>query len=130
MKLLYRFFLWAFLIGLASLVLFLVYEETGGMYGDVRWQNGSEAHGMLIVKVHDENGKPLPGIEVVTTSDSGTTNGTTGAEGSVNLMPGEDEVLALEVDGRKKMDKDNFIESWFAPTIDHGLTFDVTCRKK
>jgi len=113
-------------------VLLVGYESLGGRFGRVRWHNGGADPDEITVHVRGDDGRPLAGLEVVSTSYSGTSiPSQTSADGTALILPGEDEVLALEVDGKKVMDRDNPIEQWFAPTLTPGgLVFDVRLKDK
>jgi hypothetical protein len=111
----------------ASLV---IYEVFSGHFGAVQWKGGG-APDKITVVVHSSNGAPRNGVEVISTSYSGTSHPEyTNSSGIATITPGEDEVLALKVDGITVMNKDNPVEEWFAPKLGReGLLFNVRLDK-
>jgi hypothetical protein len=122
----------AFFLLCVLLAVLATYEKLDGDFGSVQWRHGGDDPDGITVIVKDRDGAPVPGVEVMSTSSSGDSHREhTSADGRAIIKPGEDDVLALTIDGRKLMDKDNLIESWFAPTISpQGLVFNIRLQRK
>jgi hypothetical protein len=83
--------------------------------------------GALTFVVRDAAARPLPGVTVMSESESGTTQPhKTDATGGATIRPGETEVLAVFIDGHEFRLRPNKGLEYFAPSCSGGLTFQVS----
>jgi hypothetical protein len=92
------------------------------------WRSGGESF-VIEVRVTDRKGMPVPGVEVTSCSNSGTSTETTDQDGIARLRPGESDVRWLEVAGERVMDRE-YLGGLFAPSCSEGLAFHVRFRKR
>lgn len=116
---------------IAGLLGLILWYATPSTYhaGNIRFTfRSGDTPGVLTFLVHDGRGQPLPGVHVMSESFSGTTNEVmTDASGVATISPGEEEVLAVYIEGHEfRLRYRNLILENFGPDCDSGLTFNVT----
>jgi hypothetical protein len=91
------------------------------------------AGGTVTFLVRDAKGRPIEDVRVNSESYSGWTSKDvrTDDAGRAAIWPGEEEVIAVEVDGRiVRFERKTRIENEFLPNCSGGLIFEVELRRE
>lgn len=99
------------------------FEYTANSYAS--WSAGGSP-GEIEVRITDAKRQPVSGAAVVATNNSGTTSPQrTNRKGFCRLQPGELDLMALDVDGNRVIDRP--LAYWLNnPRIDRGLRVSIT----
>ena len=120
---------WVIAAVLASVVWFVTPSKYSA--GGIRFtvHHGGNP-GVVTFVVRDSIGQPLPGVNIMSESFSGTTQEfVTDAGGIATIWPGESKVLAVHIQGHEfRFRPQNFFLEHFAPDCSRGLTLNVSIR--